>query len=196
MAQTRSGGPILMRLLRRVAFGASLLVLAACANMQAGPAAKPTIGTWGFDTATMDPAVRPGDDFFQYVNGTWIKTTVMPADKARYGSFDALRDKSEADVRATIEENAKLTHAPGSAGQKVGDFYNAFIDTAMIETLGLAPAKPDLDAIAGARTHNEIAVLMAQPGIPGGPVGLGVGLNSRKSRRLHDRHFTVRPRPA
>ncbi len=165
--------------LRRVAFGASLLVLAACANMQAGPAAKPTIGTWGFDTATMDATVRPGDDFFKYVNGTWIKTTVMPADKSRYGSFDALRDKSEADVRATIEENAKLTHAPGSAGQKVGDFYNAFIDTAAIEAAGLAPAKPDLDAIAGAKTHNDIAVMMAKPGIPGGPVGLGVGLDAK-----------------
>ena len=73
----------------------------------------PVIGAWGFDTASMDTTVRPGDDFFKYVNGTWIKTNKIPDDKARYGSFDALGDKSEADV-PTVEENAKLTHEPGS----------------------------------------------------------------------------------
>ncbi len=113
--------------IRRAAFAASLLVLAAV-PLPALAAEKAVIGAWGFDTATMDTSVRPGDDFFKYVNGTWIKNTTMPADKARYGAFDALRDKSEADVRATIEEIAKLQHEPGSAGQKVGDFYNAFLD--------------------------------------------------------------------
>ena len=164
--------------LRRAAFAASLLVLAACAGTPKAPV-KPTIGAWGFDAATMDTSVRPGDDFFKYVNGTWIKNTPMPADKSRYGSFDALRDKAEENVRTTIEENAKLAHEPGSAGQKVGDFYNAFIDTDAIEKAGLAPAKPDLDAIAAAKTHDDIAKLMAIPGIPGGPVGLGVGLDSK-----------------
>jgi len=164
--------------IRRAAFAASLLVLAAV-PLPALAAEKAVIGAWGFDTATMDTSVRPGDDFFKYVNGTWIKNTTMPADKARYGAFDALRDKSEADVRATIEEIAKLQHQPGSAGQKVGDFYNAFLDVAAIEARGLEPARADLDAIAAAATIQDIAVLMARPGIPGGPVGMGVGLDSK-----------------
>ena len=93
----------------------------------------PRYGTWGFDLNGRDTSVKPGDDFFEYVGGTWIKNTEIPADKTNYGSFTALRDKAEADVKATIEENAKGQHEPGSAGQKVGDFYNAFLNTDLIE---------------------------------------------------------------
>jgi predicted metalloendopeptidase len=166
--------------IRRAAFAASLLVLAACTGVQSDhTAAKPVIGAWGFDTASMDTTVRPGDDFFKYVNGTWIKTNKIPDDKARYGSFDALGDKSEADVRATVEENAKLTHEPGSTGQKVADFYNSFLDTAAIEAKGLDAARADLDAIAGLKTAADVAALMALPGLPGGPIGMGIGLDAK-----------------
>src|SRR5688500_11711187 len=65
---------------------------------------KPALGTFGVDTAQMDTAVRPGDDFFRYVNGRWLATAAIPPDRARYGAFDRLREKADADVRALVEE--------------------------------------------------------------------------------------------
>ena len=64
---------------------------------------KPTFGTFGIDLSAMDTSVKPGDDFYRYVNGKWVSSFTMPADKARYGVFDALRDKSEMDVRTLLD---------------------------------------------------------------------------------------------
>jgi len=165
---------------RRASMAASAFALALAAGFASYAAdGKPTIGTWGFDMTGMDTSVKPGDDFFEYVGGTWIKNTEIPADKTSYGSFIMLRDKAEADVQATIEENAKTQHEPGSAGQKVGDFYNAFLNTDLIEQKGLEAAKPDLDAIATAATHEDIAKIMATPGMPGGPVAITPGVDSK-----------------
>jgi putative endopeptidase len=166
-----------MKLFRRAAMAASFIVLAA-ASAGADPA-KPGIGTWGFDLSGMDTSVQPGDDFFRYVGGTWIKTAQIPADKVSYGSFVMLRDKAEADVQETIEANAKEQHAPGSAGQKVADFYKAFLDTDAIEAKGLDPARADLGLIAEAETLDDIALIMATPGLPGGPLGMGPGIDSK-----------------
>ena len=80
------------------------LTLAQAAPSGQAPPAKPALGTFGIDTAQMDTAVKPGDDFFRYVNGKWLATATIPADKARYGMFDALRDKAEADVRTLVDE--------------------------------------------------------------------------------------------
>ncbi len=76
-------------------------LLSACGAGKTAPAAaapKPAFGNFGIDTAQMDTSVKPGDDFYKYVNGKWVSTFKMPADKARYGVFDALSDKSESDV--------------------------------------------------------------------------------------------------
>ena len=70
----------------------------------AAAGAKPELGTFGVDTTQMDRSVKPGDDFFAFVNGTWLRTFTMPADKARYGMFDALGDKAETDVRSLLDE--------------------------------------------------------------------------------------------
>jgi putative endopeptidase len=164
---------------RRAAMAASVLAITIASGFTAFAEGKPTIGNWGFDMSGMDTSVKPGDDFFKYVGGTWIKNTEIPADKTNYGSFVMLRDKAEADVKTTIEENAKLTHEPGSAGQKVGDFYNAFLNTDLIEQKGLEPAKPDLDLIAAAASHEDIAKIMATPGMPGGPVAITPGVDSK-----------------
>ncbi len=165
---------------RRAAMAASVLAISVAAGFSSFAAdGKPTIGTWGFDTAGMDTSVKPGDDFFDYVGGTWIKNTEIPADKTNYGSFTILRDKAEADVQATVEENAKAQHEAGSVGQKVADYYNAFLNTDLIEQKGLEPAKADLDAIAAAATHEDLAKIMATPGMPGGPVAITPGVDSK-----------------
>ena len=165
---------------RRAAMAASVLAISIAAGFSGFAAdGKPVIGAWGFDTSGMDTSVKPGDDFFEYVGGTWLKNTEIPADKTSYGTFVILRDKSEADVQATIEENAKAEHAPGSVGQKVADFYNAFLDTDLIEQKGLDPARADLDLIAAASSHEDIARIIATPGLPGGPLGISAGIDAK-----------------
>ncbi len=117
----------------------------------------------GVDTKHFDTAVRPQDDFFRYVNGGWMKATPMPADKARYGSFIELRDKSEAALRSIIEEAAAVqAKAPGSEQQKVGDLYASFMDTARIESLGVEPVRADLKRVASLQSTQELPELFAE----------------------------------
>ena len=146
-----------------VMLGATTLLVACGGGEQAAapPAApKPTFGTFGIDLAAMDTSVKPGDDFYRYVNGKWVSSFAMPADKARYGVFDALRDKSETDVHALLEQLQATPPPAGSVQQKVADLYDSWMDEAAIEARGIEPIKADLAAIAAARTKNDLLALM------------------------------------
>jgi putative endopeptidase len=149
------------------------------AEAHAQAARRAVLGRHGLELTARDLTVKPGDDFFSHVNGTWMKTTQIPGDRTRWGSFDALRDKAEREVRAIIEELAgKTGAAPGSIEQKIGDYYRAFMDTAAIERAGLAPIQADLAKIAALKDHVEVAQLIASPDVPvNGPLGAGVGLD-------------------
>ena len=104
-------------------------------------------GPEGFDTK-----IRPQDDFFRYVNGGWIARTAIPPDRPAYGSFFQLRDKSEASLRAIIDEIAANSGAAeGSEARKIGDLYKSFMNEARADRLGIKPIEADLakvDAIA------------------------------------------------
>ena len=151
-----------MRMSLLLAASATAL-LAACSPEKPAPAAeapKAAIGSFGLDLAAMDTAVKPGDDFFNYVNGAWLKTFTMPADKTRYGAFDALRDKSESDVHALLEDMKTTPPAAGSVQEKVVNLYNGWMDEAAIEARGVAPLKADLDVINAARTKAVLIKLI------------------------------------
>jgi putative endopeptidase len=94
-----------------------------------------------------DRQVRAQDDLFRFVNGQWLDTTEIPADRIRYGAFDALTDKSEHDLHAIIEDSAARDGATGSPDQQIGDFYESFMDTTRLNALGAAPLKAPLDRI-------------------------------------------------
>ncbi|HEU4628606.1 MAG TPA: M13 family metallopeptidase [Gemmatimonadaceae bacterium] len=112
----------------------------------------------GIESANFDTSVRPQDDFFRYVNGSWLKSTEIPADKPRYGAFDQLRDESDAALRGIIEQAAAATDAPaGSDLQKIGDYYRAYMDTTRLEQLGLTPLRDELA---------RVRALDGQAGIP------------------------------
>ncbi len=153
--------------------------LAACSNDSSvapsaatqTPAPRPELGSFGIDTSAMDTTVRPGDDFYRYVNGAWTSTFEIPADKARYGVFDALRDKSESDVRTLLDELGSTPPAPGSVQQKVADLYGSWMDEAAIEARGIEPLRADLDAIDAARTKTDIVRLMGNIDYAG-PIGM------------------------
>ncbi len=151
-----------MRMSLLLAASAAAL-LAACSPEKPAPVAeapKAALGAFGIDTTAMDKAVKPGDDFFKYVNGAWLATFKMPADKTRYGAFDGLRDKSETDVHTILDELAKTPPAAGSVQEKVLNLYNSWMDEAALEARGIEPLKTDLDAIAAAKTKADIVKLM------------------------------------
>jgi len=117
----------------------------ATATEPSAPRPQPEIGAWGFDSAGMDKAVAPGASFFRYANGTWARSTQIPADKPDYGMFTVLRDRSDERTHQLLET---ATGEPGSDGQRVGDYYKTFMDEAVIEAKGTAPIKAQLDDIA------------------------------------------------
>jgi putative endopeptidase len=122
-----------------------------------------SMGTWGFDLAGRDTAVRPGDDFFDYANGTYIQATQIPPDRTWYGTINVLRDLSEARVHAVLEDaaaKAPLKPAAGDAQAKVGAFYEAFMNEAAVEALDAKPLGPDLDAIRQVKDRAQLAALM------------------------------------
>src|SRR5215469_15211801 len=87
----------------------------------------------GVDFAGMDHSVKPGDDFFNYANGSWIKKTEIPADRSNYGVGAIMVEKTLKEVRGLIEEAARGKAAPGSDARKIGDFYASYMDEAGIE---------------------------------------------------------------
>ena len=95
----------------------------------------------------MDTSVKPGDDFFRYVNGKWLDTFQMPADRASYGTGTMVFEKTEADLHAILDELAASKPAPGSVEQKVADIYASWMDQAAIEARGLEPLQPFLARI-------------------------------------------------
>lgn len=110
-----------------------------------------------FDTANMDQSVKPGVDFFKYVNGTWLKNTKMPDDKTRFGSFDILHEENDMILKNIFEQAAAKKDAPkGSSWQKVGDFFASGIDSVNIEKQGYEPIKEDLDRIASIKTTSDV----------------------------------------
>jgi putative endopeptidase len=113
----------------------------------------------GLDLQWVDPAIRPQDDLFRHVNGTWLRTHVIPDDRAQDGAFRALYDKAEADVRAIVEESGG---AQGPDARKIADLYASFMDVERIEALGTAPLQPLLDEIAAAADKAALAAVLGR----------------------------------
>ena len=120
------------------------------------PAPKPQYGTFGFDTAGMDTSVAPGDDFYDFANGTWAKNTPIPADKSNYGMFTVLDDLSRARTKEIIEGQAQ------DSNSKIGNAYASFMDEAALEAKGLAPFDPWLDQVRGLKSKAGLPQLYAE----------------------------------
>jgi putative endopeptidase len=134
----------------------SAYVLAGYAQNAAAPE------THGIQVTNMDRSVKPGDDFYLYANGDWIKRTQIPPDRAGIDVFTRLADISNKRTADLIEEIAKSNAPAGSAERKVADLFNSYMDEAGIEAKGLAPLKPHLDAIAAIQDKKELARALGQ----------------------------------
>src|SRR3954468_18033007 len=136
-------------------------------------AAKPVYGSWGYNSSAMDRSVKPGDDFWAYVNGSWDKSAQIAADRSSAGFGVKLTDEAEVNVRKILDEMAKNPAQFGAQGKQIGDFYASWMDEAQIEARGTTPLKPYLDRIAAANDKAAIQELFASVGYAS-PVGFGI----------------------
>jgi putative endopeptidase len=154
----------------------NLALVAALGSMSSGvvsPAWAHKVS--GIDLAQFSASVRPQDDLFKAVNGRWLEATEIPADKSNYGVFTALRDKSDADVKAIVEELAAEAQAAGSVNQKIADFFKAYTDLDALDRLGLAPAQAHLARIDAIKNTRELAAYFGQHmPVSGLPLSVGV----------------------
>ncbi|MBT4164645.1 MAG: peptidase M13 [Porticoccaceae bacterium] len=121
----------------------------------------PAALTSGVIKENMNLAIKPGDDFFNYVNGTWLDKTEIPADKSSYGGFTVLRDEAQDNVMAIITSTSEGSFAKGTDEQKVGDLYRSYMDMETRNKLGIAPIKPELAKIAAIKNYDDLAVYLA-----------------------------------
>jgi len=149
---------------KKLLIGASaLFALAACSQEQAATqttAEDASALRSGIDLTAMDTSVRPGDDFFSYVNGTWVAETEIPADKASYNMFNIINEETQENVKAIIEASATGDFAKGTDEQKVGDLYKSYMDMETRNARGVEPLQPLLDQIEAIASHDDLAVFM------------------------------------
>lgn len=159
---------------------APALVLAAETTAPAKP-----LGS-GIDLQYIDVSVKPQEDLFRHVSGKWLSSVDIPADRARFGSFDQLIDSSEANLRAIIDELAAKKDLPaGVEARKIADLYNSFMDQANTEKHGLKPLRSELARIDGIKDKREIPAMLARLMALGvnAPILAGIDPDARDSSR-------------
>jgi predicted metalloendopeptidase len=182
----------------------ALAVTAAVAAASAQSRTPPRVP--GIDTAGMDLTVRPQDDFFRYVNGSWADKTPIPPDQSVYGTFAMLRDRAQEAVRGIVEAEAIKPAAPGSMGQKVGGFYKSFMDEARVESLGVRPLEAELAAIEAISNPRDLPAAFARAAAIGVRTPFSVGVSqdpknsdvyvvtvSQSGLGMPDRDYYLRP---
>lgn len=156
--------------MRKLAFVAAAVLLAACGKEKEAELHS------GVILKNMDTLAKPGDNFHYYVNGGWIKKTAIPADKSTYGITEMLDDKANEDVKAIIEEAAKGKFEDGSNEQKIGDFYNAYINMNDRDAKGVKPLLDEFKKIDAIKTYDDLSAYFGESGRSGqmSPIAVGV----------------------
>ena len=180
-----------MRKISSLAFGVAMaLGLAACSEApqtnQSSPAAEQQVGqqlSSGVSLNNLETSVRPQDNFFRYVNGQWLERTEIPSDRARWGSFDELRERAEEQVLAIVLAAAETSGEANSNVQKIGDLFRSYMNEDRVEELGISPLAADFERIASLQTHADLAEFWGynQRYRAATPVNLGVGQDQMNS---------------
>ena len=139
--------------MKKICLLASVTLMAACGS-HTQKKNDPT--ERGLDLSAMDTSVRPQDDFYTFVNGGWVKTAQIPADKSSWGSFNMLREKTDEDCLVLLEQLLKETYPQGSEGQKIKDLYESFIDWNKRDAEGLKPIEGYLNKIDAIKTLADL----------------------------------------
>jgi putative endopeptidase len=159
------------------------LFLSACASHTPAPTAHVAPRS-GIDLRYVDGSVRPQDDVYQYLNGKWLRDFQLPADKGAYGSFTAIEDKTQIQLRRIVDGlDAAASGTADPDAKKLADLYASFMNEAQLETLGVTPLQAEFAAIDAAQTMSALPALIAhlQSIGAGSPFGLGINLDARDS---------------
>ncbi|MFC4349126.1 M13 family metallopeptidase [Kordiimonas lipolytica] len=170
---------------------ATALLLAACGNSEQSndaPANEqvvakadvtPELGSFGVDLTAQKTSVKPGDNFFEYMNGTWLDTFELPADRTNYGAFTVLAERSRDRTKAIIDEVTAGDFPQGSVEQKIGDYYNSYMDVEAINARGIEPLRPLLDEIAAVEDVTGLTRMFGREGMDSmiSPVSGGLGID-------------------
>ena len=164
-----------------LAFAAQVSIGADSAATVVAPVASvPPAPESGLDKSGMDAAVRPQDDLFKAMNGTWIQKTDIPADKSAWGTFYQLRELSDQRVKSIIEELASKQQAAGTVDAKIGDYYNSYMDTAAIDAAGTRPLAPFQAQLAAVKNKKDLVLLMGKwVAFVDAPLNIGVGPDAK-----------------
>ena len=148
-----------MKLFSIATIALSCVVLFSCNSNDSKTEGSATIF---LDKKGMDTTVKPGDDFYSYVNGNWAKTVTIPDDQTGWGAFYMIYEDNLKNLRSILEDAAKTSNPAGSLEQKVGDYYAAGMDTATIEKVGAEPLKPMLAKIDAVKDYKEMMNLISE----------------------------------
>ena len=147
-------------LINSTTIGVSALLLMGASSCKTDHVEKPNAQSY-FDRSGMDSATKPGDNFFMYANGGWMKSAVIPDDQSGWGSFYTLYEDNLKKLRGLLEDAGKNNGTKGSLEQKLGDYYASGMDTVAIDKLGAQPLQEGLAKIDAVKNHKEMMDLVA-----------------------------------
>ena len=162
--------------MKKITMVAALAVAALAADAQAPAAAQGAVH--GVNKADMDMSVRPGDDFYQYAGGGWLKANPMKPEYSSYGVFNDLAETNRKQIRELFENLLKEKHAFGSVGQKVADLYNMAMDSVRLNKEGAAPLQKDLDKVKAFSKKADFTAFIADQHLYKGNPFFGIGVDT------------------
>lgn len=163
-------------MMKKITMVAALAVAALAADAQAPAAAQGAVH--GVNKADMDMSVRPGDDFYQYAGGGWLKANPMKPEYSSYGVFNDLAETNRKQIRELFENLSKEKHAFGSVGQKVADLYNMAMDSVRLNKEGVAPLQKDLDKVKAFSKKADFTAFIADQHLYKGNPFFGIGVDT------------------
>lgn len=163
-------------MMKKITMVAALAVAALAADAQAPAAAQGAVH--GVNKADMDMSVRPGDDFYQYAGGGWLKANPMKPEYSSYGVFNDLAETNRKQIRELFENLSKEKHAFGSVGQKVADLYNMAMDSVRLNKEGAAPLQKDLDKVKAFSKKADFTAFIADQHLYMGNPFFGIGVDT------------------
>lgn len=163
-------------MMKKITMVAALAVATLAADAQAPAAAQGAVH--GVNKADMDMSVRPGDDFYQYAGGGWLKANPMKPEYSSYGVFNDLAETNRKQIRELFENLSKEKHAFGSVGQKVADLYNMAMDSVRLNKEGAAPLQKDLDKVKAFSKKADFTAFIADQHLYMGNPFFGIGVDT------------------
>lgn len=151
-----------MKLAKYLLLAAPAIIIAGCKQGQKDASADVPKRTVFFDKSGMDTTVKPGDNFFEYANGKWVKETKIPGSESSWGLANILYNDNQKNLHTILEDLSKSDNSSGSKEQKVADLYKSGMDTVTIQKLGYEPVKPLLAKIDAIKDYKDLLKLSAE----------------------------------